>query len=506
MSQRFNPGSGVDRYVDAGTVSLASTTAFTFCGWVYLTTGGVNGDVIYADPVAGAFTQYAWVGWDSGNWVFLQNNAGNSGVYNYSTALTTGAWTHLAMVFDGTNTLSYINGALVNSAASNVGARGAFNLIAIGVNSADATLQDCKVFASALDAAAVAREMRVSRPARTAFIWWPLFAGSPGTADLSGNGRNLSGLGNSDGVISAPCAWGSGSTQLLFVPASGSALIGVATSAVSSSATATTAAAISGSGTASVSASGTLTAASALVGTATVGCSASGALTVSAAIVGTAQVAVSASGALNTAGLVGVAQVAVASSATATVAAALAGTAQAACSASGTLTTAVALGGSAQVAVASAGTLSTGGTSLVGTQTTGVSASGTLTAVAQLVGSSLVQVAAQAVVDMNRAMLGSASVSVSSTGLASVLAELTGSALVRAAAGATLSLELALSGSASVGVSAAGTLTESVSLSGSSVTGVSASGTLQGVAPPVSSGLGRRVFNRREAKVYGRRP
>jgi hypothetical protein len=119
---------GTDDYVDASTlrVTFQSGGGLTWAGWVrpvafpewhsmfgFLNTTGTTPNILaYAHTSAaagwGSVTAGVSVGWDNGG-------GGNLIVHSSNNALVAGAWHHVALVFDGTQTLAnrwtiYVNG------------------------------------------------------------------------------------------------------------------------------------------------------------------------------------------------------------------------------------------------------------------------------------------------------------------------------------------------------------------------------------------------------------
>jgi hypothetical protein len=239
---------------------------------VFLHSSSGDGDFVYMD-VGGAFGEATWIGYQSGNWQFQDKTS--IFTYTYSQALTSGAWTHLALTYDGTNCRSYINGSLVNTGAVNLSTRLNSNGGDIG-SSGDATYQGMMVFTSALSAAQIQAAMKLAPPI-SSYAWYKFDQASP-TTDSSGNSHTLSGAGSSNGaqLLIAGDTVGIATTTA----ASGTLSIGGGAVALSSTAFATVTAlsgtlradaplASSGGGVATVTAaSGTLRADAPLVSTA----------------------------------------------------------------------------------------------------------------------------------------------------------------------------------------------------------------------------------------------
>jgi hypothetical protein len=194
MSQRFT---GAVR--TGSSISFTGTGAFTVCGWLYVQ-NATAGDVFYMDPSSGGSGSNAiWLGFEPTNYRF-QNRQGGVG-FDVSVALTLNQWHHIAMVFDGSNTTAYVDGAIVSGpTATSVAGRGTMNYLEVGVGG-DVTLQDGMVFASALTTAQIQYVMarQAPPPCVSAYAWYKYANASP-TTDSSGNGHTLSGAGNSNGL------------------------------------------------------------------------------------------------------------------------------------------------------------------------------------------------------------------------------------------------------------------------------------------------------------------
>jgi concanavalin A-like lectin/glucanase superfamily protein len=194
MSQRFT---GAVR--TGSSISFSGTGSFTVCGWAYIQ-NATAGDLIYMDSAGGASGGEAiWLGFEPSNWRF-QNRTGGVG-FDVSIALTLNQWHHLAMVYNGTNTTAYVDGAIVSGpTATTLTGRGTMNYLEVGVGG-DVTLQDLMVFSSALTTAQIQYIMarQVPPPSVSAYAWYKLANAAP-TTDSSGNGHTLSGAGNSNGL------------------------------------------------------------------------------------------------------------------------------------------------------------------------------------------------------------------------------------------------------------------------------------------------------------------
>jgi len=205
-SQRFT---GTVR--NAASVSLASSSAHTFLGWIYAVDTSTPGDLLYGDIAHNtAYTDSAWVGFHNANWIFQETVTGSS-TYQFTTPRTLNVWTHLALTYDGATARSYVNGVLVDSAAWNSNGRALFNHLDIGFGG-NFVAQDVMCFSAALSASQIQEAMRLAQPAGvSAYAWWRLANAAP-TTDATGNGHTLSGPGNSDSLLAVIA--GGGLTQV----------------------------------------------------------------------------------------------------------------------------------------------------------------------------------------------------------------------------------------------------------------------------------------------------
>lgn len=228
------------RYTSVGAsivAALPSDSPFTYMGWAYLSSASGAADVIYGDNNGGFNnSQSMWLGFNAGFWVWEQNAGG---AYSYQQGASLNTWTHLAMVYDGTNTVAYVNGVAVDTQATGFSARGNFDYLGTGSGGGtDCTLQDLKVFTAGLTQAQVAREMRVRVPGTpSVYVCWPLRANAP-TQDISGRGLPLSGPGNSDGTVNAPAMW-AGYRPLVVLPSAAGPLAATAAGLTQTTGTAT---------------------------------------------------------------------------------------------------------------------------------------------------------------------------------------------------------------------------------------------------------------------------
>ena len=138
------------RINSTSTLDMSGKKPFTFECWVYLTSGHSSGSGILSMRGGGEYCplvvkeSVAFIGNGSlNNWSFLSS----SGVVGRNT------WSHVALVFDGTNVRLYVNGTFNNLAASHpswpVGDR--FLNVGYDVNgSTDGYINDLRISDSAV--------------------------------------------------------------------------------------------------------------------------------------------------------------------------------------------------------------------------------------------------------------------------------------------------------------------------------------------------------------------
>jgi len=106
------------------------STSFTIEAWIYLQGSGDRHILGYHNTAGGDF-------WDvyinsSGNVVFRYNS--NSGVLTSTATITNDAWTHLAVVCNGSNSYIYLDGVAAGSVASAILAANGSYVLAVGAN------------------------------------------------------------------------------------------------------------------------------------------------------------------------------------------------------------------------------------------------------------------------------------------------------------------------------------------------------------------------------------
>jgi len=159
----------------------------------------------------------------------------NSWVYTYSTSstFTVGTWYHAAMVrTDASNLSLYVNGVLIGTATRSVTGRAAATRLEVGGYSTsnlwpmNGRVHSIKAWSAALSLAEIQAEMQCVRPVRTLDLhgFWPCFAGTERTDDLSGAGRDFTASGTLTDEDPPPVSWGAG-VDLYPYAASGAAVV-----------------------------------------------------------------------------------------------------------------------------------------------------------------------------------------------------------------------------------------------------------------------------------------
>ena len=189
---RFTGGAEYTR-----TVSIAGTQVHTLCAWARSDDTAIDATVLHLDN--GTDTDSSRMGFvdlsGTDSAVFVQHRTG-VGSTAVLPATAYNVWHHLALVIDGTNQVSYIDGVQVDSRAFNASLRTTgFTSIRIGTllsSTEDLSVYDAQVYTSALSAADILTVMRGSIPGgATLYGRWMLDRSDP-LADTSGNGRTLS--------------------------------------------------------------------------------------------------------------------------------------------------------------------------------------------------------------------------------------------------------------------------------------------------------------------------
>src|SRR3954468_5724261 len=115
-AQLFGPGSAlVLNGSQYGTVPYnpgLNPTQFTFEAWVYVTSASCNAIVSKGDGNNGTITDYIFtVGYDGSTCGVMKVALFAAGAWDSSNnTVSLNTWTHVAVSFDGTNKIFYING------------------------------------------------------------------------------------------------------------------------------------------------------------------------------------------------------------------------------------------------------------------------------------------------------------------------------------------------------------------------------------------------------------
>lgn len=182
----------------------ATITTDTGSGGTIIVVGDPSGstypDIIGPTPYAGDSTLYFEQA--------VNNYAEDNFLAGPTFSLNT--WTHVAMTYNATTTVGYVNGAQVASGGIPLTTARPWKRVVIGGFNGDA--QDAWLFNRVLTAAEVAQLYRQRHPriSRSSIVgYWPLASGGSAATDFSGNGRTLTATGSvTDASRSAPTNWG----------------------------------------------------------------------------------------------------------------------------------------------------------------------------------------------------------------------------------------------------------------------------------------------------------
>lgn len=280
-----------------------NSAPFTASLWVYVTSYG--GAVLSNDPLVGGLiavtgavsgsTYPDYIGlntYSADQTLYFEQAVGNYSQDNFVTGpvLALNTWTHVAMTFNGSTTVGYVNGAQFASGGSPTATAIAWARIVIGGFNGDA--QDAVLYNRALSAGEISALYR-NRNAlvdTTGLVGhWPLLGGGSATVDVSGNGRTLTATGTvNDATRNAPTAWSAASTvQPLRVASGATSITASGVTNVTGAAAITSAAALVASGTTNVTGAAAITKSASAAASGTTQVTGAATITKSAAIVAT---------------------------------------------------------------------------------------------------------------------------------------------------------------------------------------------------------------------------
>jgi hypothetical protein len=159
-------------YVSGRTAAVNTTRSFTAAAWVYLTDTTADHAAISQGGTIGSSFELGYTAGGPGHWDFTMSHAESmTPVFDSArtpgAAVVTGAWVHLAGVFDdGTGKLSlYVNGAAVNTKAHNSLWNGTASSLQVGreresggwVNPWPGMVDDARTWQRALSADEISR-------------------------------------------------------------------------------------------------------------------------------------------------------------------------------------------------------------------------------------------------------------------------------------------------------------------------------------------------------------
>lgn len=203
MTRRYDAGFTYD---GATGLSVDTSQDWSMCGYVYVgTLTAAGGDLCFLAEYDGAPSELqSYLGWgfNGGNPVLRYTcGDGSTRVLNRYQAITTGAWYHMALVYDATaNTVTaYLDAVQVEQQSITMGYTFTFAEFGDFVGGNDLEIAQVKVWAGyALSAGEVADEMAYWTPQNgTSFVeaWWQ-FDNADQLSDSSGNGLTITNIGN----------------------------------------------------------------------------------------------------------------------------------------------------------------------------------------------------------------------------------------------------------------------------------------------------------------------
>jgi concanavalin A-like lectin/glucanase superfamily protein len=189
----------------------------------------------------------------SGSWAFHITNSAGTRVSYLGPAVSTNTWVHLALTFNGTTMVSYINGVQVDSRAGPAGPYG--NWADVQVGPALGYLQDGLFFSRALTAGEIAQLYGARLPRCSTAnleLWAPCFPGSGRLDDYSGNNRDFSNGGTPTDPGSTiplpPVGWGGSRARVVLAASTGTPIAAAGSTVTTGTATLTKTVAITAAG------------------------------------------------------------------------------------------------------------------------------------------------------------------------------------------------------------------------------------------------------------------
>lgn len=235
MAFRSTWSPNFDCIVRAGNQGIAFS-AVTLSVWARLDNTSFDYETIEINNSNGTVFFTAAITVFSGSWAFHITNTAGTRVSYLGPAVSVNTWTHLALTFNGTTMVSYINGAQVDSRAGPAGPYG--NWADIQVGPALGYLSDALFFTAACTPEEILQFCRWRKPKRVANLrhWLPCFNGAAQRlVDYSGNALNFTAGGTPADVTTTDpgVPWGDGGSKILLPPASSGTAISAAGSTVS---------------------------------------------------------------------------------------------------------------------------------------------------------------------------------------------------------------------------------------------------------------------------------
>jgi Concanavalin A-like lectin/glucanases superfamily len=208
MAVRFD--ASTDNY--ARTTTLPPITTFSILGWGYLSVSRGAISTFFYFGQSGVTIGYTCR--TGANGLTLQGN--NSASSQAGTALTVGAWNHLALVVAGTGANQmqiFLNGVLDITMSGSTGPSAQTLILSGSVSGQwlNGRLAAVKVYDAVLTAADIAQEMRTYQPIRLDNLnsWYPMsdLALAGNSTDFGGSGLALTPAGTLAVEDGPPIAW-----------------------------------------------------------------------------------------------------------------------------------------------------------------------------------------------------------------------------------------------------------------------------------------------------------
>lgn len=188
------------KYLDPPDTVLASATAWTLSGWVYLTSAADNASPFLGDLTASSMPA---VRYKSGNWQWYAHDGTAFFVtaQTHSTAVALNTWANIAIVYDGSTTLPLYTDGVADTARTSVASKTLASSAAVRIgghsiggsaNFFPGEIANVQCWDRALSAEEVMESTyRPGSISANLTGWWPCWNGTTATeTDLSGAGND----------------------------------------------------------------------------------------------------------------------------------------------------------------------------------------------------------------------------------------------------------------------------------------------------------------------------